>query len=510
MSEYVISCKSSVDADDQIHILVMLDHNSRITEVCGVQRGAHGFTASELCGRKVSEFIHEEIPEHLLNTCKQMFRAGHAWRGAVKCRTKAGGHCWWDVYLSPRGQTGLPEGAWLTLSPCEPQVIERAQQVYRIDKKALRKPRPYPTLFIFMALVSLLVAFLSNAVSALVLTMLLGLSLSLTALLLGRFSLDGTALLRNTRPENIDPLMCYVYTGGSNTSCIAAYTLALRDRENLSLAAWVSHRCDMLESATRHQQSRIARVDTAIYQQQQQTQLIRHSLRGLLDDQHRITCAATRSLQLILASQQDAIQSRITFHQLGQVHRQHLGRLQRIHNHLKTLVGHHHQIIGLIDKLSETTEEMHFVAHRHPAGIEAHRTLVPDTQDLHQLAKSASLSLQDLHRTTRQWSLTVRDLMLEIEASMQDAQQHFAFVHDGDAAFQAIINVMSRLTSLLSDIEGAVHQQSILRAAVIRHTDVLEEHIICAAQTTQDIGAGIERTRRQLDNLRLLPQGTTH
>lgn len=61
---------------------------------------------------------------------------------------------------------------------------------------------------------------------------------------------------------------------------------------------------------------------------------------------------------------------------------------------------------------------------------------------------------------------------------------------------------MDRLAALTTDIEGALHQQSIARAAVVRHTEILEEHISHVARTSHDIGAGIERAREQLDCLR--------
>lgn len=506
MSEKLTS-SSPASPDTLTHTLLMIDQNGHVTDICVLQGDFYGFAPAEVFGRKITEFLHEGIPEPVINSCKQQFSSGYAWRGVMQCRTKDNGHCWSDVYLSPKWKAGLLHGAWVVLSTCEPSVLNRAQQIYhRMSSHACWQQRRRWQItggLTGLALAALLL--LMGAASDLALTALLGICLTLTALVLGRFSLDGASIssptIRGGSDVDADLLMCHIYAGGSNAACRAAHQLALRELENFSLSAWMNHRCRLLENTAHHQQSRIAYLETASHQQQRQTQLIRQSLRSMLDDQHRATCAATRSLQLIQESRQDAIQARAVFHQVGQVHHQHLGRLHRIYHHLKTLISHHHQVIGLIDTLSETTEEMHFVANRHSDSDEEDSTLLA-TQTIHQLARSASLSLQELHSTTRQWSVTVRSFMQDIEAGIQEAQQLFSFVCDGDSGQQSVINLMDRLAALTTDIEGALHQQSIARAAVVRHTEILEEHISHVARTSRDIGAGIERAREQLDCLR--------
>ena len=89
-----------------------------------------GFTRDELIGQAHNIIRHPDMPASVFQGMWDYLKAGKAWMGIVKNRTKTGDHYWVSAYVTPIRENGQVTGyESVRVAPSRNQ-IDRAEALY--------------------------------------------------------------------------------------------------------------------------------------------------------------------------------------------------------------------------------------------------------------------------------------------------------------------------------------------------------------------------------------------
>lgn len=308
----------------------------------------------------------------------------------------------------------------------------------------------------------------------------------------------------NQRAEYPPGLMnhstCSPLTGGADASCQIRYASDMHHIEIQSLAALMLRHQGELQRINQHHHNVIKQADQLLYEQKKEAQGIHHALRRMLDDQHQATCAATRSMQLIMESQQSATQGRSALNSLSRTSRHQLSRLERTRDQLNALSCRDQGISKIIDTLSEVTEETHFMMHMERELDDASGIAVTN-REIHHLAATTRTSIGELVKFIQGWRHTARHLVQDVDADIQRTQHSLSLIEDTDIALQTIISVADRLNALALNIDTTMHHQAILRATTSYRAEAIQEGLSSVVGVNKDMLHQVEKMSQQLGEL---------
>lgn len=90
-----------------------------------------GYTMEELQGQDHNIIRHPDMPKAAFRDLWSRLKAGNAWRGMVKNRTKNGGYYWVDAYITPLYDKGKITGYQSVRVKPDPEMIHSAKQAYQ-------------------------------------------------------------------------------------------------------------------------------------------------------------------------------------------------------------------------------------------------------------------------------------------------------------------------------------------------------------------------------------------
>ena len=108
-----------------------------------------GFSKDELLGQPHNVVRHPDMPPAAFADLWTTIKAGRAWRGMVKNRSKDGGFYWVDAYVTPRTQQGQPIGYMSVRAAPSAAQIQAADELYaavRAGKQPFPQTPPAPRL----------------------------------------------------------------------------------------------------------------------------------------------------------------------------------------------------------------------------------------------------------------------------------------------------------------------------------------------------------------------------
>ncbi|ALP40630.1 aerotaxis receptor aer [Aeromonas schubertii] len=91
-----------------------------------------GYAPQELVGQPHNLVRHPDMPRAAFGDLWQQLKQGKPWRGVVKNRCKDGRYYWVDAYVTPLMEEGQVVGYQSVRSKPEPELVQKAEQSYRL------------------------------------------------------------------------------------------------------------------------------------------------------------------------------------------------------------------------------------------------------------------------------------------------------------------------------------------------------------------------------------------
>jgi PAS domain S-box len=137
-----ITSDQEVFFSDGQQLVSTTDLNSYITYANTAFCDISGYSKEELIGHPHNMIRHPDMPKSAFYDLWQHLKAGQAWRGMVKNKTKDGRFYWVDAYVTPIYEQGKISGFQSVRSKPEIQYVERAKRIYGLlkQKEASGKP----------------------------------------------------------------------------------------------------------------------------------------------------------------------------------------------------------------------------------------------------------------------------------------------------------------------------------------------------------------------------------
>lgn len=128
------------------------------TNFCDVS----GYSKEELIGNPHNMIRHPDMPKAAFHDLWEKLKAGKAWRGIVKNKTKHGGYYWVDAYVTPIYERGTVVGYQSVRSKPDPEHIARAKKIYAQLKSRENNNKAFSyKLHYYQPLIGLVIALLS-------------------------------------------------------------------------------------------------------------------------------------------------------------------------------------------------------------------------------------------------------------------------------------------------------------------------------------------------------------
>ncbi len=475
------------------------------------------FTDAQLLERSHNVIRHPDMPPAAFANLWQYLKSGRPWKGIVKNRCQNGDHYWVDAYVMP-----ITDGTGERVEYQSVRFIPPADAVARAERayaelnqgrtpRALRGPAlPLALrLFLLTALGWLPLAGFAlwqGAQQALGLTLALGTSLGLSALLL-RLGLGRlTRLQHKARTVFDNPLMQHIYTGQRDELGQIELALQMKHSELRSILGRVKDSSARIQQAVDHagalmqstargaeqQQGEIHQLVTAIEEMSASIQEVAQSC-------ERTSAQAAQALQLTGDSRRIAQATIAANDRL-------VGEIDRATTRVTDLVDHSRAIGAVLDVIKDVAEQTNLLALN--AAIEAARAgehgrgfavVAGEVRTLAQRTQESTAEIERMILNLQQGTEAVVQAMEESKRRSGDQVDQLARCDD---ALGAIDLAIDEIASMSVQIATASDQQSSVATEISRNITVISEHAdrtASLAQETEQLAGdlGVQTGRQQ-------------
>ncbi|HDL9482666.1 TPA: PAS domain S-box protein [Vibrio cholerae] len=132
MQTNLVSAQQEIFISEEEQLVSTTDLNGVITSCNDTFCRIAGFEINELLGQNHNLVRHSSMPKAAFFDMWHHLKQGHAWRGIVKNRTKAGGFYWVDAYVTPIYQQGQMVGYQSVRVKAERKSVEIATKAYQV------------------------------------------------------------------------------------------------------------------------------------------------------------------------------------------------------------------------------------------------------------------------------------------------------------------------------------------------------------------------------------------
>lgn len=475
------------------------------------------FTADELVGASHNIVRHPDMPSEAFTNLWETLKAGKAWVGVVKNRSKGGDHYWVDAYIAPIVEKGQITGFQSVRMRAQRDDVQRCEALYRElrETKRIRERfgnvRYSRRIFVGGGLataVLILGLIMAGALSGTAGTLALIAGLGFHALVAYLIALPLAAAADSTRAIVDNPMTQVIYSGGVNevSQLIAAHKML-----QAKLRTVVARVGNYSEELRKHTQdaSRIADDTTAgIDQQLSETEQVISAITQMAATAQEVARnASTAAAYVKEANEKTLAVKKVIFDTIDVVE-----ELVRAVENASGVIGKLKEdsasIGTVVDVIREIAEQTNLLALN--AAIEAARAgeqgrgfavVADEVRTLATRTQSSTVEIQNIIERLQAGTGNAVAAMQEGQAKAHQGVEQA--IHAGKS-LEDIVATVEQITDMNVQIAAAAEQQSAVTEELNRNVDNIRNVVTDTAEGARSLAANSRGLSTMTDHLQTL------